>query len=106
MFQQSDDSKVPAVALVDEAAVRLLWVAQTRLGRRVRYSGDILVNRQPVPAPWLTVVGVVGNAKLSTLDEIEVPSSTRACTERSRREFGRTCSSHWRQGGVDARCAA
>jgi putative ABC transport system permease protein len=88
MFQQSDDSKSQPVALVDEAAVRLLWGGADPVGRRVRYSRDILVNRQPVPAPWLTVVGVVGNAKLSTLDEIEVPHIYESMYQRSRREFG------------------
>jgi len=88
VFQQSDDSTSQPVALVDEAAVRLLWGGADPVGRRVRYSRDILVNRQPVPAPWLTVVGVVGNAKLSSLDEIEMPHIYESMYQRSRREFG------------------
>ena len=88
MFQQSDDSTSQPVALVDEAAVRLLWGGADPVGRRVRYSRDILVSRRPAPAPWMTVVGVVGNAKLSSLDEIEVPHIYESMYQRSRKEFG------------------
>ncbi|MGA2049389.1 MAG: ABC transporter permease [Terracidiphilus sp.] len=89
MFQQSDDSMSQPVALVDEAAARLLWGGADPVGRRVRSSRDISVGRlQRVPAPWMTVVGVVGNAKLSSLDEIEVPHIYESMYQHSRREFG------------------
>jgi predicted permease len=87
MFQESDDSMSQPVALVDEAAVRLLWGGADPVGRRVRYSRDRIVNRNTQPAPWLTIVGVVGNAKLSSLDEIEVPHIYESMYQRSRREF-------------------
>jgi hypothetical protein len=88
MLQESDDSMSQPVALVDEAAVRLLWGGADPVGRRVRYSRDILSRGRPAPAPWMTVVGVVGNAKLSSLDEIEVPHIYESMYQRSRREFG------------------
>ena len=88
MFQESDDSMSQPVALVDQAAVRLLWGGADPVGRRVRYSRDRLVNGKPQPAPWMTVVGVVGNAKLSSLDEIEMPHVYESMYQRSRREFG------------------
>ena len=89
MFQESDDSMSQPVALVDEAAVRLLWGGADPVGRRVRSSRDISVGRlQRAPAPWMTVVGVVGNAKLSSLDEIEVPHIYESLYQHSRREFG------------------
>ena len=88
MFQESDDSMSQPVALVDEAAVRLLWNGADPVGRRVRYSRDIRVNGRPAPAPWMTVVGVVGNAKLSNLDEIDVPHIYESMFQRSRRQFG------------------
>jgi putative ABC transport system permease protein len=88
VFQDSDDSKSQPVALVDEAAVRMLWGGADPVGRRVRSSRDISVGRlQRVPAPWMTVVGVVGNAKLSSLDESEVPHIYESMYQRSRREF-------------------
>jgi putative ABC transport system permease protein len=89
MFQESDDSMSQPVALVDEAAVRLLWGGADAVGRRVRNSRDISGGRLHfVPAPWLTVVGVVGNAKLSSLDETEVPHIYESMYQRSRREYG------------------
>jgi predicted permease len=89
ILEQSDDSMSQPVALVDEAAARLLWGGADPVGRRVRYSRDILVSRlHYVPAPWMTVVGVVGNAKLSSLDEIEVPHVYESMYQHSRREFG------------------
>jgi len=89
MFQESDDSKSQPVALVDEAAARLLWGGVDPVGHRVRSSRDIVLSRlKPVPAPWITVVGVVGNAKLSSLDEIEVPHIYESMYQRSRRDFG------------------
>jgi predicted permease len=89
MFQESDDSMSQRVALVDEAAARLLWGGADPVGRRVRSSRDIILSRlRPVPAPWMTVVGVVGNAKLSSLDEIEVPHIYESMYQYSRRDFG------------------
>ena len=89
MFQESDDPRSQTVALVDEAAARLLWGGADPVGRRVRSSRDIILSRlKPVPAPWMTVVGVVGNAKLSSLDEIEVPHIYESMYQRSKRDFG------------------
>jgi predicted lysophospholipase L1 biosynthesis ABC-type transport system permease subunit len=69
--------------------VRLLWGGADPVGRRVRSSRDIILSRlKPVSAPWLTVVGVVGNAKLSSLDEIEVPHIYESMYQRSKRDFG------------------
>ena len=88
MLQESDDSMSQLVAVVDQAAVRLLWGGADPVGRRVRYSRDIRVNGRAAPAPWMTVVGVVGNAKLSSLDEIEVPHIYESMYQFSRRRFG------------------
>jgi predicted permease len=89
MFQESDDSMSQPVALVDEAAAHLLWGGVDPVGRRVRSSRDVILSRlKPVPAPWITVVGVVGNAKLSSLDEIEVPHIYESMYQRSNRNFG------------------
>jgi len=89
MLQENDDSMSQPVVLVDEAAARLFWGGADPVGRRVRSSRDIILSRlKPVPAPWMTVVGVVGNAKLSSLDEIEVPHIYESMYQRSKRDFG------------------
>jgi len=89
MFQESDDAMSQPVAVVDEAAARHLWGGVDPVGRRIRSSRDIILSRlKPVPAPWMTVVGVVGNAKLSSLDEIEVPHIYESMYQYSKRDFG------------------
>jgi predicted permease len=89
MFQESDDSVSQPVALVDEAAARLLWGGADPVGRRVRSSQDTRVGRlNYVPSPWITVVGVVGNAKLSSLDEVEVPHIYESMYQHSKYNFG------------------
>jgi predicted permease len=89
MFQERDDSMSQPVVLVDEAAARLLWGGADPVGRRVRSSRDVLVNRLKfAPAPWMTVVGIVGNAKLSRLDEIEVPHIYESMYQFSTKRFG------------------
>jgi len=89
MLQENDDSMSQPVVLVDEAAARLFWGGADPVGRRVRSSRDIILSRlKPVPAPWMTVVGVVGNVKLSSLDEIEVPHIYESMYQRSKRDFG------------------
>ena len=63
-------------------------VAPTRLGVESALPEILLSTVEAAPAPWMTVVGVVGNAKLSSLDEIEVPHIYESMYQRSRRDFG------------------
>ena len=89
MLKESDDSMSLPVVLVDQAAARLLWGGTDPIGRRVRSSRDIILSRlKPVPAPWMTVVGVVGNAKLSSLNESEAPHIYESMYQFSKRNFG------------------
>ena len=72
VIQDTDDKQAPLVVLVDEAAARHFWGARDPIGKRIRSTRTIL--RGVVqPSPWLTVVGVVGNVKLASLDEEDVP---------------------------------
>ncbi len=72
MIQETDDTQSPLVVLVDEAAARHFWGAQDPLGKRIRSTRA--VRRGTAQAtPWFTVVGVVGNVKLASLDEKDVP---------------------------------
>ena len=72
-FDETDDSRVTPVAMVDEAAAQRLWGDQDPIGRRVRFANNIFVNGKPQPPPWMTVVGVVSNIKFGKLDESELP---------------------------------
>jgi len=72
VIQDTDDTQFPLVVLVDETAARHFWGVQDPLGKRIRSVSTI---RRGIvqPAPWFTVVGVVGNVKLASLDEKDVP---------------------------------
>ncbi|HEY6253467.1 MAG TPA: FtsX-like permease family protein, partial [Candidatus Angelobacter sp.] len=72
-FEEIDDARSGQTALVDEAAARQLWGNQDPVGRHVRFAGNVRVNGQIQPAPWMTVVGVVSNMKFGRLDEGELP---------------------------------
>jgi predicted permease len=69
VIQDTDDKQAPLVVLVDEAAARHFWGAQDPLGKRIRSARII----RRGPPGWFTVVGVVGNVKLASLDEKDVP---------------------------------
>jgi putative ABC transport system permease protein len=87
-MENTDDSASQRVAMVDEAAAHLLWGSSDPVGRRIRFSQSRIVNGNSQPAPWLTVVGVVGNAKLGSMDEKEVPHVYLSMYQFSGREFG------------------
>ena len=55
----SDDARAPLVGLVNETMARTLWPGADALGKRFRLSGD--------STPWITVVGVVRDARSSGL---------------------------------------
>jgi predicted permease len=56
LFDRTDDSASLAVAIVDENAVKRYWPGETALGKRIRLN-------PAANGPWLTIVGVVSNAR-------------------------------------------
>ena len=63
-FQQTDNSKSPQVAIVDETLARRYWPANDAIGRRIQTAGG----RQ-----WMTIVGVVGAIKHRSLADEKQP---------------------------------
>jgi putative ABC transport system permease protein len=63
-FAQTDHSKSPLVAIVDEPLVRRYWPGGDALGRRIQITG----NRE-----WLTIVGIVAGVKHLNLMEEKRP---------------------------------
>ena len=57
-FTQSDGPNAPPVALVSESLARRFWPGGNAIGKRVG---------NPWPSDWITIVGVVGDAKLDSL---------------------------------------
>ena len=61
-FTDADGRTSERVIIINEMLARALWPGQDAIGRQIKWGGD------ESPAPWMTVVGVVGNVKQATLD--------------------------------------
>jgi predicted permease len=61
----SDTRATPLVVVISETAARMFWPNQDALGKRLK------LGRADSQAPWLTVVGVVGDVR--QLDVLRVP---------------------------------
>jgi putative ABC transport system permease protein len=64
-FEEADDDKTPQVAVINEAFARTYWPHEDALGRRFK--------RNRVDSPWITVVGIIANARTESLAEESVP---------------------------------
>jgi predicted permease len=67
-FQAADDSTAPHVAVVNESLVRQMWPGASGLGKRIRFRGMDAHNET-----WMTIVGVVRDARQIALDAAPVP---------------------------------
>jgi predicted permease len=63
----SDTLDAQPVALVDEAAARRFWPNEDPLGRRFKPGG------RGSKAPWVTIVGIVGDIKTEGFDQPDQP---------------------------------
>jgi putative ABC transport system permease protein len=66
VFSDQDRKDSPAVAIVNEAAVRTYWPGEDPIGKRFRFP-----SRQA--SPWITVVGVAGDMHRQGLEKQVVP---------------------------------
>ena len=78
LFTEFDGPDAPPVAIVNQATVRQYWHGNSPLGSRVRFGGR--------DAPWLTIVGVVGDVRQMGLNiagraEMYVPYTQRPGNE-------------------------
>jgi len=72
-FAASDDERAPRVVIVDERLAARFWKGQDPVGRRM-WKPDSPQDLTSGPGPktrWFTVVGVVGNIRLTGLTEKE-----------------------------------
>jgi predicted permease len=67
LFTDQDDAKAPQVAVVNEAFARTYWPNEDALGKRFRSIR--------AESPWISVVGVIANARTDTLAEADVPQA-------------------------------
>jgi predicted permease len=65
-FAENDEKGQQDVAIIDESTARRYWPGRDPIGRRLKTG-------RAAAAPWLTVVGVVGDIKHDGLDKDGVP---------------------------------
>ena len=79
-FNDEDDAHHPGVVIVNRTMARLFWPEGSPLGKKLRLgsrTGEFIADPHAVPGgdansdPWVTVVGVVNDAK--QIDVIEAP---------------------------------
>ena len=64
-FEEQDDADHPNVAIINKTMARLFWPKESPVGKRIRLgalSGQT-VAPGPDTSPWVTIVGVVDDAK-------------------------------------------
>src|SRR5438132_1330555 len=65
LFSEFDNDTAPQVAVVNEALARTYWPNEEALGKRFKSAKP--------GSPWITVVGVVANARTESLAQADVP---------------------------------
>ena len=65
LFSEADNDKEPQVAVINEAAAQTYWPNQDPLGKHFKLL--------PSTTSWVTVVGVVANARVESLESGSVP---------------------------------
>jgi predicted permease len=61
VFAPTDGQGTPGVAVINETMAKVFWPNRSPIGDRVKSPGD--------DAPWMTIVGVVGDVKQKGLDQ-------------------------------------
>ncbi|MGH9730152.1 MAG: ABC transporter permease, partial [Candidatus Acidiferrales bacterium] len=64
-FNDLDTGKAPQVAVINEALARTYWPNGDAIGKRFK--------RASATAPWITVVGIVANARTNSLAQANAP---------------------------------
>ncbi len=65
LISDMDNENAPQVAVVNEAFARTWWPGGNAIGKRVNLS--------PAKPEWITVVGVIADARTESLEETSVP---------------------------------
>ena len=65
LFNESDNDTTPQVAVVNEAFAKSFWPNDDPLGKRFKAAKP--------DAPWITIVGVIANARTQSLAQADVP---------------------------------
>jgi putative ABC transport system permease protein len=76
-MSDSDDARSSAVVMLNEQAAHLFWPGESAIGKRITFGSR--AGEQPA---WLTVIGIVANAKLDDLVSNPYPEMYLAALQR------------------------
>jgi len=65
LFNELDNDNAPQVAVINQAMARSYWPNEDPLGKRFKAA--------KAGAPWITVVGVIANARTQSLAQADLP---------------------------------
>jgi putative ABC transport system permease protein len=68
-FDERDAADAPDAVIINQTMARMFWPGETPIGRRIKYG------QQASQAPWMTIVGVVGDTRRTGLDAAVRPET-------------------------------
>lgn len=71
LFSDTDSEKAPQVAVINEALAKSYWAKEDPVGQRFKMSGP--QGREATGPGWITVVGIVADARTESMTEKSVP---------------------------------
>ena len=83
LFGEADDEKAPPVALVNEAFARTYWPHENPVGQHIKLPtpGDRF------PLTWITVVGVIADARTESLADSSAPQLYLSLYQRTAKDW-------------------
>jgi putative ABC transport system permease protein len=96
-FTDADGLNGARAAVISEMMARRLWPDQDAVGRQIKWGAE------SSRAPWMTVVGVVGDVKQGALNSEIIAQTYEPLAQVSDREVGETVISQYRTINLVAR---
>jgi len=79
LFNGQDSENAPQVAVINDAFARTYWPNENPLGKRVKLN--------PAATSWITVVGVIADARTESLENAGIPQLYRCLYQRQDKEL-------------------
>ena len=73
LFNDGDDENAPQVAVINRAMAETYWPDENPLGKRLKVGRGRAGVGQSASKTWITIVGVVANARTESLTSMSVP---------------------------------
>jgi putative ABC transport system permease protein len=73
LFNDGDDEHAPLVAVINQAMARTYWRGEDPLGKRLRLGRGRAGVGLPPSKTWITIVGVIADARTESLANASVP---------------------------------